>query len=184
MKIDKGSVTSDVGLILFCILLSLVILAIDSFLPLGIAGGVPYVLVVLVSLWSPRKQLPIYMAIATSILTLVGVYASPDGGEFWSVFTNRFLALFAIWTITVLSVQRKAIYEEKEKAVEKIKVLSGLLSICASCKKIRDDKGHWRQIESYIGEHSEAQFSHGICPDCAKKLYPDIDLFKGGKNDD
>ena len=57
---------------------------------------------------------------------------------------------------------------------EEIKVLRGFLPICASCKKIRDDKGYWNQIESYIRDHSEAEFSHSICPDCAKKLYPDM----------
>ena len=55
-----------------------------------------------------------------------------------------------------------------------MKKLSGLLPICASCKKIRDDKGYWNQIESYIHDHSEAEFSHGICPDCFKRLYPDL----------
>ncbi len=67
--------------------------------------------------------------------------------------------------------------EEKkklEKAIDEIKKLSGLLPICASCKKIRDDKGYWTQIESYISKHSDTQFSHGICPDCAKKLYPEL----------
>ena len=59
-------------------------------------------------------------------------------------------------------------------ALEKVKVLSGFLPICASCKKIRDDKGYWTQIESYISAHSEAQFSHGICQECMKKLYPDL----------
>ncbi|MCL7488008.1 MAG: PAS domain S-box protein [Desulfobulbaceae bacterium] len=57
---------------------------------------------------------------------------------------------------------------------EEIKVLRGFLPICASCKKIRDDKGYWNQIESYIRDHSEAQFSHSICPDCARKLYPNM----------
>lgn len=57
---------------------------------------------------------------------------------------------------------------------KEIKVLRGFLPICASCKKIRDDKGYWNQIESYIRDHSEAQFSHSICPDCAKKQYPDL----------
>ena len=47
----------------------------------------------------------------------------------------------------------------------------------AHCKKIRDDKGYWNEIEAYIGDHSEAEFSHGICPDCAKKLYPEF--YKG-----
>jgi hypothetical protein len=60
------------------------------------------------------------------------------------------------------------------KALKEVKILSGFLPICASCKKIRDDKGYWNQIEAYISEHSEAEFSHGICPDCSEKLYPDI----------
>lgn len=69
---------------------------------------------------------------------------------------------------------------ELEQALNKVKTLSGFLPICASCKKIRDDKGYWQQIESYIRDHSEAEFSHGICPECAKKLYPEYyDKIKG-----
>ena len=60
------------------------------------------------------------------------------------------------------------------KARNEIKTLKGFLPICASCKKIRDDKGYWTQIESYIRDHSEAEFSHSLCPDCMKKLYPEI----------
>jgi len=80
--------------------------------------------------------------------------------------------------------------EEKEKliieltdALANIKQLKGLIPICASCKKIRDDQGFWNDVEAYIGQHSEAEFSHGICPDCTKKLYPDIyaNLVKKGK---
>jgi hypothetical protein len=59
-------------------------------------------------------------------------------------------------------------------AVTKIKTLSGLLPICSNCKKIRDDKGYWKQIESYIRDHSEAEFTHSMCPICAKKLYPEL----------
>lgn len=77
--------------------------------------------------------------------------------------------------------QREKIEEERDRlivelkeALAKVKQLSGFLPICASCKKIRDDKGYWNQIEAYIRDHSEAEFSHGICPDCAKKLYPDF----------
>jgi hypothetical protein len=61
---------------------------------------------------------------------------------------------------------------ELEASLAKVKRLSGMLPICAACKKIRDDKGYWNQIESYISMHSEADFSHGICPDCARRLYP------------
>ncbi len=67
-----------------------------------------------------------------------------------------------------------AAYAEMRDAMSRLKVLSGLLPICASCKKIRDDKGYWNQIEAYIRDHSEAEFSHSICPECAKKLFPDL----------
>lgn len=60
------------------------------------------------------------------------------------------------------------------EALSKVKQLSGLIPICANCKKIRDDKGYWNQIEAYISKHSEADFSHGICPDCTHKLYPEF----------
>lgn len=56
----------------------------------------------------------------------------------------------------------------------KLKYLEGFLPICASCKKIRDDEGNWQQMEAYIRDRSEAEFSHGICPQCARKLYPDL----------
>jgi hypothetical protein len=66
--------------------------------------------------------------------------------------------------------------EELDAAVNEVSTLHGLLPICASCKKTRDDSGYWNQIEVYISNHSEAEFSHGICPDCTKKLYPEMDL--------
>jgi len=64
-----------------------------------------------------------------------------------------------------------------QDALNEVKQLSGFLPICSHCKQIRDDKGYWNQIESYISSHSEALFSHGICPDCAKKWYPEFDLY-------
>ncbi len=63
-----------------------------------------------------------------------------------------------------------------EEASRNIKILSGLIPICSSCKKIRDDAGYWHQIEKYIKEHSDAVFSHGLCPACAKELYPEMKL--------
>lgn len=70
--------------------------------------------------------------------------------------------------------KREMMISDLQKALNEVKTLRGLLPICASCKKIRDDKGYWNQIESYVGKHSEAKFSHSICPDCAKKLYGDL----------
>lgn len=77
--------------------------------------------------------------------------------------------------------QRKKLEQEREnlihdltEALANVKTLSGLIPICASCKKIRKDGGYWQQVEAYICDHSEAKFSHGICPECAIKIYPDF----------
>lgn len=75
-----------------------------------------------------------------------------------------------------LEQERERLIEKLQAAIIKARTLSGLLPICAACKKIRDDKGYWKRIEAFISEHSEAEFSHGICPDCARKLYPDLDI--------
>jgi PAS domain S-box-containing protein len=69
--------------------------------------------------------------------------------------------------------EREKLIRELQEALAKIRVLSGFIPICAGCKKIRDDQGYWNQLEAYIQSHSEAQFSHGVCPDCAAALYPD-----------
>lgn len=70
--------------------------------------------------------------------------------------------------------EREKLIEELQSALSKVRLLSGFLPICSSCKKIRDDQGYWQQLEAYIRDHSEAEFSHSICPDCAEKLYPGL----------
>jgi PAS domain S-box-containing protein len=69
--------------------------------------------------------------------------------------------------------ERERLIRELQEALAKVKTLTGLLPICASCKKIRDERGLWHYLEIYIRNHTEADFSHGICPECRKKLYPD-----------
>ena len=66
---------------------------------------------------------------------------------------------------------------ELEKALSEIKTLQGILPICSNCKSIRDDKGYWQKLEKFLEERSAAEFSHSICPECAKKLYPDLDIY-------
>lgn len=75
--------------------------------------------------------------------------------------------------------ERDRYVEKLKQALSEVKTLGGLLPICSYCKKIRDDKGYWNQLENYIHEHSEATFSHGICKDCAEKFYSDLDLYDG-----
>jgi len=66
----------------------------------------------------------------------------------------------------------QATKEELENALANVKQLSGLLPICSHCKQIRDDKGYWQQLDKYIGDHSMVEFSHSLCPQCVKELYP------------
>ncbi len=68
--------------------------------------------------------------------------------------------------------ERERLIFELQEALDRIRTLKGLIPICVSCKKIRNDGGYWERVEDYIREHSDVEFSHGICPDCARKLYP------------
>ncbi|MDY6862086.1 MAG: PAS domain-containing protein [Thermodesulfobacteriota bacterium] len=104
------------------------------------------------------------------------------------VYNSKGNLVGAVETLQDIS-ERKRIEEKNEKlakelqeTLDKVKLLSGLIPICASCKKIRDDRGYWNQIELYIRDHSEAIFSHGICPDCSKKLYPEINVNREKSN--
>ena len=119
----------------------------------------------------------------------LGIVAKIDLDEIRAPFFKAILISGAVGIIAILVGTMVFIYitnpllrnlsktiETLQDALNKVKLLSGFLPICASCKKIRDDKGYWNQIESYIKEHSEAEFSHGICPDCAEKLYPELNL--------
>jgi GAF domain-containing protein len=97
--------------------------------------------------------------------------------QFW---TEEIIALLKVAGVVFGSaIERKHAEEERSRLISelqeslaKVRTLSGLLPICASCKKIRDDKGYWNQIETYIKDRSQAEFTHGICPECAQRLYP------------
>ena len=163
-------------LLALCLILSLAIFLFDTSIPLGVAGGVPYILVVLVSICSKHRRLTYYVAIAASILTIAGFYSSPAGGELWKVLSNRALALFAIWVTAALSLQRRTAQEEQLRAISELNTLQGMLPICSACKKIRDDKGSWHGVEDYVQQHAEVSFTHGVCPDCLQKTFPDEKL--------
>jgi PAS domain S-box-containing protein len=109
-----------------------------------------------------------------------------DGTRFWVEVTARALrdpasgTIFYEGSVEDIS-ERHAAQEERERlitsltdALGKVKKLSGLLPICSSCKKIRDDQGYWNQLEVYISDHSDASFTHSFCPECVRRLYPEI----------
>jgi len=74
----------------------------------------------------------------------------------------------------IAEIEKDAAIAKLEKAIDEIKVLKGFIPICANCKKIRDDAGYWQHVETYIRDRSDIEFSHAICPDCSKKLYPEF----------
>jgi hypothetical protein len=163
-----------------CIVLLALIFLLDLSIPSGVAVGVLYAVVVLLTLWVPQSRATLIFALVSSLLIVAVLFYKPLVPEMWKVFFNRGIALFAIWATAMLGVrrnkieqQRKMILIEREKALDEVKILRGLLPICASCKKIKDED-YWIQIESYIKKNSEAEFTHGICPECAEKLYPDF----------
>jgi hypothetical protein len=181
----EGRISS--GLYLACGLIMVMILLADLAIPLGVAMGVSYIAVVLLSLWSPQKRFTVLVAVIASVFTIGAFFWKPPVAEMWKVISNRALALLVIWITAALGLQRKTTEEnrenavrEREKALEDVRILRGYLPICASCKRIRDDQGYWTQIEGYIKANSEADFTHGICPECAKKLYPEFYRQKAG----
>jgi PAS domain S-box-containing protein len=109
-----------------------------------------------------------------------GAYFAASAARLYDSFGNVAGAIESIRDITAekhLEEEREQLIVELQKTILKVQTLRGLLPICASCKSIRDDKGYWNKLEAFITEHSEVQFSHGICPKCAKKLYPDVSIY-------
>ncbi len=166
-------------LLLVCIACTVGVFALDLQLPLGVAGGVPYAAVILLSLCgSNGSRSTLSLAFWCSILTVLGFYLSEPAGILWMVLFNRVLALFVIWTTALLGLRLKWAQRERvlatrqrHEAQSRSKILQGLLPICSACKKIRDKSGQWDNLESYIADHSEADFTHSVCPGCAKELY-------------
>ncbi len=111
---------------------------------------------------SPATGKEIMTEVRSSLLTEEG---TPSGVLFIARdITNR----------KKIEAEREQLIKQLTEALSRIKTLSGLLPICASCKKIRNDEGYWEQLELYIKNHSDADFTHGICPECARKLYPNF----------
>jgi len=123
------------------------------------------------------KDIPVIMV--TSMKKVDYLKSAFDAGvaDFVTKPVNRIELAARVRSILALKAEmdkRKAREEELEKALGEIKVLSGLLPICSHCKKIRNDEGYWQHIEKYISDHSNANFTHGICNECLHQFYPEI----------
>lgn len=155
-----------------------IIFTIDLLLPLGVAVGVLYTILVLLSMWSPHRRFIFLVAGIVSVLTVLAFFV--DHGEAnWMALSNRVLSLFTIWVAASLSFMHRGDQEKREllilelqDSLEHIRTLRGLLPVCVSCKKVHNGQGYWKSLDAYIAEHSEAQITHGICPDCFSHYYP------------
>jgi two-component system, response regulator PdtaR len=106
----------------------------------------------------------------------VGAYLlkPPKAREVERAITIAIARFGDLMSLRYLNAELEARNAELQEALDKVNMLSGLLPICSHCKKIRDDAGYWQQVEVYIRDHSEAEFSHGICPECMRNFYPDF----------
>lgn len=154
------------------------IFSVDLASPLGLADWIGFIIVLLLAYnWFTKKEI-VLMSIFCSILVLMGFFFSPRSiVERNMAVTNRALAIIVLGLEAYLLVKRKIAEDHREallvvlrRAMDNIRTLKGMLPICAWCKKVRNDSGYWEQIESYISEHSETEFTHGICPECYKRV--------------
>lgn len=120
-----------------------------------------------IALWSDRSEGLFVLLAACLCCGFVIAAGLRDGVAVSPALAHRAVAVCILWVIVAMSLARKRVEHE-------VKVLQGLLPMCAYCKKIRDDQGYWKQLEVYIAAHSHADFSHGLCPECGPKYYPDI----------
>jgi hypothetical protein len=92
----------------------------------------------------------------------------------WTIFEDLVNALIRIAVLSAFAYLMNRTARQTRELKERVQTLEGLLPICSSCKKIRNDKGEWERIENYISDHSKAEFTHGLCSECAHKLYPEV----------
>ena len=154
-----------------CLCIAVIVLMLDYVTGKSIEFPIAYALPTGLAAWRNKKHLAYALAIFLP-LARVGFHF------LWNV-QQPFLSVLINAPITILALAFYAYFIDRvswqKRALEKeVKALEGILPICASCKKIRNEHGEYEQMEKYVTEHSEASFSHGICPECAKKLYPDI----------
>jgi hypothetical protein len=153
--------------IFFCILVASLVMVGDYITGRHIQFLIFYVLPVGMSALNGRDIMAYLMAIILPLIRIAFYFLWPGTISLSTTITDT---LIAICALVIYSYLLNHILRQSKK----IKILEGVLPICASCKRIRNENGQYEQIEKYITHHSAASFSHGICPECLKKLYPDF----------
>ena len=131
----------------------------DVLTPMGVIVSMLYAIPIYLTRFLRPLRVVLASALLCTALTVIAWQASPPGGIPWMVMVNRLLAVGLIWGTAYLTAQ--------------IKILYGYIRVCSACKKIEDGGGRWVAWESYISRHSEADFTHGMCEECGRTLYPE-----------
>ena len=141
---------------------------VETYVPLMSDGNFRGALEIYYDITARKQQLDKLLSRSSALVFFIAL------GLLLSIIIILFIENKNIFKRKQVEKERENLIAELQDAVAKIKTLSGLLPICSNCKKIRDDKGYWKQIEFYIREHSEAEFTHSMCPECAKNFYPEL----------
>jgi len=153
-----------------CLAVALGVLVIDYVTGKSVQFPILYILPVGMAAWSNKKATAYAMAF---LLPLARVLFHFPWAKMQTMPVAVVNALIRVIVLGVFAYLLDRTASQTRELQKKVKVLEGILPICASCKRIRNEKGEYEQMEKYVTEHSEASFSHGICNECAKKLYPE-----------
>jgi hypothetical protein len=163
-------------------MLNLIIGVIDYLTGYQIGIEIFYLMPISLITWIINRNAGIIMSVISTATIMTANFLTGKGIqnyliESWNIFVHLGFFIVLVYLIAeekIISDNNKALIRELREAKDEIKTLSGLLPICSSCKKIRDYDGCWTNIELYISENTEAQFSHTICPGCKDMLYPGL----------
>ena len=146
------------------------VLALDAVIPRGVATWLLQIAVVWTAMsWASRRELMV-VGLWCAACADAGYWMSGRGGQLrWFDFFNQLLCIAAIFMLVHIGLKERSAQAARRAAEAEVRVLRGLLPICAECKKIRNESDDWEQMEVYIHRHSEAKFTHGLCPECAGK---------------
>ena len=152
------------------VLLSLLSIAVDYISGPFIQFPIIFLVPVAIASWNNGKVWGLVLSFFLPLVRMVFTFYWTVPWTIWETLGNTLIRIIVFSLFSVL-IERAAL--EQRKLKQKVKVLEGLLPVCCVCKKIRNGNGKWEQMEKYITDRSEARFSHGLCPDCAKKEYPE-----------
>jgi hypothetical protein len=143
-----------------------------------IATGIPYAAVVLIASFSGNRIVTFVTVLVVVAAMVIGYQLTAAAEAPWPEFIDRVQAVAVVCLLAIFLIHRIYVVRQRNQAVteltetlQRLKLLHGMLPICSSCKKIKTNHGEWTQLESYIQSHSEAEFTHGICNDCAELMY-------------